>query len=108
MTPDPLQASTPQTRSTPMTPDPEQVALAWARRYLAGHHCDRCSREWITGSSTTILMHRCSPNKQGLPPAWSREAVLAEDREAWARRQLGPITEALEEAVGPEALLRDL
>lgn len=89
----------------------EQVALAWARKYLRAHHCKECGREWITAASTTTLMHRCRPPRRGIASYVGVEERNAEQRAAWARRQLG-FTEALEDAVvdrdGPDALLRPI
>lgn len=82
----------------------EAEAIRTAARHLAGHHCPRCGRQWLTGASIKILMHQCTPPaRRGLAPAWSREAYLQEDREAWARKQLG---DAIEEAVPEDDRLR--
>lgn len=84
-----------------MTPDAERVALAWARQYLAGHHCTRCSREWITGASTRVLVHECRPPGPTYPRRVSLPPV--EDTFDDARSRLWS---GFADALPGEALLR--
>lgn len=90
-----------------MVTEAEQAALDWLDSHLHVLVC-HCGAKWITAKSRKAIYHQCAPPKQrGLGPVWSREAFLAEERRAWAERQLteSPVTTALEDAVGDDALL---
>ena len=84
-----------------MTPDVEAVALAWVRQYLAGHHCDRCGRQWITRASVAVLVHECEIVRRGRvdwrPPRQRHD----DERAQWATEIFG----ALETELGDRALL---
>jgi hypothetical protein len=88
------------------TRDPESVALAWARQYLAGHHCDTCGKQWITRASVRVLVHECSPPTSTWDWRPPRQRI-EEDRQDWARRTLGDgLIEAVEAKDGTDSLLR--
>lgn len=80
----------------------EQVALRWLSNYVHQLTCDNCGGHWVVGTSIVCVFHRCQtrPHFDWRSP---RQRV-DEDRGLWARRVLGPMTTALEEAVGgPDA-----
>ncbi len=81
----------------------EHLALAWAGKFLRGHHCDVCAKQWITGTSTGVLFHQCRATR---PTIFSPPPSRDEDRQSWARTLLGPLADAIEERDGPAALLR--
>lgn len=85
-----------------MTPA-EQIALRWIEQRLRVHACRDCRGTWITASTTTALFHRCVT-----PYTTTTSFVTREERSAaWARRVLGTqLTDAFEQAVAPEGLLR--
>ncbi len=88
-----------------MTPDVEAIAIRVAAQFLAGHHCNTCGKQWLTGLSTKVLFHKCSPPAQR---SWWSDPLddMTRDRESWARNLLGPLADAIEERDGAEALLR--
>jgi hypothetical protein len=102
-------------------PDVEAAALGAATELLATFRCPACGREWVTGRSAVMLWHSCPVQlalaketararrrhrlSSWLPPLDER---LEEDRTAWAREKLGPMAEAFERAVDPEALYRPI
>jgi hypothetical protein len=88
----------------------EEVAGRWLVQHVNTLTCGHCDGRWLVPrSGPGILYHRCTrpPRPRGLAPLWSREALLAEDRQAWADRHPDPtsVTAALETALGDDAYL---
>jgi hypothetical protein len=87
----------------------EEVAVRWLVQHVNTLTCGHCDGRWLVPrSGPGILYHRCAqPRRRGLDPTWSREALLDEDRQRWAERQLGvtPITAAIETELGDNAYL---